>query len=39
MGERGNSPQRLMDDIARRMAVDDMRAVADYLGSLPMIQA
>lgn len=39
MGERGNSPQQLMDDIARRMAVDDMRAVADYLGSLPMIQA
>lgn len=39
VGERGNSPQALMDDIARRMAVEDMRAVADYLGSLPMIQA
>ncbi|MGZ8287641.1 MAG: c-type cytochrome [Telluria sp.] len=38
-GERANSPQALMDDIARRMAVEDMRAVADYLGSLPMIQA
>lgn len=34
-GERGNSPQQLMDGIARRMNPDDMRAVADYLGSLP----
>lgn len=38
-GERGNSPQALMDDIARRMADQDMRAVADYLGSLPMTKA
>lgn len=34
-GERGNSPQKLMDGIARRMNPDDMRAVSDYLGSLP----
>ncbi|WP_273029217.1 c-type cytochrome [Massilia timonae] len=34
-GERKNSPQKLMDDIARRMNPDDMRAVADYLGSMP----
>lgn len=35
VGERGNSPQKLMDGIARRMNPDDMRAVSDYLGSLP----
>lgn len=34
-GERRNSPQKLMDGIARRMHPDDMRAVSDYLGSLP----
>jgi cytochrome c553 len=34
-GERKNSPQALMDGIARRMSFEDMRAVADYLGSLP----
>lgn len=34
-GERKNSPQKLMDDIARRMNPDDMRAVSDYLGSMP----
>lgn len=34
-GERKNSPQSLMDDIAQRMSLDDMRAVADYLGTLP----
>lgn len=33
-GERKNSPQKLMDDVARRMNPDDMRAVSDYLGSL-----
>lgn len=34
-GERGNSPQGLMDGISRRMTPQDMRSVADYLGSLP----
>ena len=34
-GERRNSPQALMDGIARGMSVQDMRAVADYLASLP----
>lgn len=34
-GERKNSPQKLMDDVARRMNPDDMRAVSDYLGSMP----
>lgn len=34
-GERKNSPQALMEGIARRMNVEEMRAVADYLGSLP----
>lgn len=34
-GERKNSPQKLMDGIARRMSPQDMRAVADYLGTLP----
>lgn len=33
-GQRRNSPQKLMDDVAQRMSVDDMRAVADYFGSL-----
>jgi cytochrome c553 len=34
-GERKNSPQKLMDGIAQRMSPEDMRAVSDYLGSLP----
>ena len=34
-GERKNSPQALMDGIARSMSPQDMRSVADYLGSLP----
>ncbi len=34
-GERRNSPQGLMDGIARGMSPQDMRAVADYLGALP----
>lgn len=34
-GERKNSPQALMDGIARGMTPQDMRAVADYLGALP----
>lgn len=34
-GDRKNSPQALMEGIARRMSFEDMRAVADYLGSLP----
>jgi cytochrome c553 len=34
-GERKNSPQALMDGIAQRMNPQDMRSVADYLGSLP----
>jgi len=33
-GERKNSPQALMDGIAQRMSFEDMRAVADYLGSM-----
>lgn len=33
-GERKNSPQSLMDDIAQRMSPEDMRAVADYFGTL-----
>lgn len=33
-GERKNSPQFLMDDIAQRMSPEDMRAVADYFGAL-----
>lgn len=33
-GERKNSPQKLMDGIARRMSPQDMRSVADYLGTL-----
>jgi cytochrome c553 len=36
-GERKNSPQALMDGIARNMSPQDMRSVADYLGSLPAI--
>jgi cytochrome c553 len=35
--ERKNSPQALMDGIARSMTPQDMRSVADYLGSLPAI--
>lgn len=38
-GERKNSPQALMDGIAQRMTPQDMRSVADYLGSLPMTNA
>lgn len=34
-GERKNSPQKLMDGIAQRMSPQDMRSVADYLGTLP----
>lgn len=34
-GDRKNSPQALMDGIAKRMSFEDMRAVSDYLGSLP----
>lgn len=34
-GERKNSPQVLMDGVARRMSFEDMRSVADYLGSMP----
>lgn len=34
-GERKNSPQALMDGIAKRMSFEDMRAVSDYLGSMP----
>ncbi|AKQ57041.1 c-type cytochrome [Bordetella hinzii] len=33
-GQRRNSPQSLMDDIAARMSDDDMRAAAQYFGSL-----
>lgn len=36
-GERRNSPQALMDGIARSMSPQDMRSVADYLGSLPAL--
>lgn len=32
--ERKNSPQALMDDIAQRMAPEDMRAAADYLATM-----
>lgn len=35
-GARGNSPQRLMDRIVQRMSPEDMRAVADYLSTLPL---
>lgn len=35
-GARGNSPQRLMDRIAQAMSPEDMRAVADYLSTLPL---
>lgn len=37
-GERKNSPQALMDGIARSMSIQDMRSVAEYLGSLPAVQ-
>lgn len=33
-GERRNSPQALMDGIARTMSPQDMRSVADYLASM-----
>lgn len=35
-GVRGNSPQQLMDRIVQRMSPQDMRAVADYLATLPL---
>ncbi|MGV3742459.1 MAG: c-type cytochrome [Burkholderiaceae bacterium] len=35
-GKRKNSPQALMDGIAQRMSVQDMRAVSDYLATLPL---
>jgi cytochrome c553 len=35
-GARGNSPQQLMDRIVQRMSPEDMRAVADYLSTLPL---
>lgn len=35
-GVRGNSPQQLMDRIVQRMTAEDMRAVADYLSTLPL---
>lgn len=34
-GERHNSPQGLMDKIARGMTTQDMRDVSDYLATLP----
>lgn len=33
---RGNSPQQLMDKIAQAMTPEDMRAVSDYLSTLPL---
>lgn len=38
-GARANSPQQLMDRIVQRMTVQDMRAVADYLSTLPLDRA
>ena len=38
-GARGNSPQKLMDRIVQRMTPEDMRAVADYLSTLPLDHA
>lgn len=38
-GARGNSPQQLMDRIVQRMSPEDMRAVADYLSTLPLQRA
>ena len=38
-GERKNSPQALMDGIARNLSPQDMRSVADYLGELPAAPA
>ncbi|MDQ9172362.1 c-type cytochrome [Oxalobacteraceae bacterium R-40] len=35
-GERKNSPQSLMDGIAKQMSVQDMRSVSDYLATLPL---
>lgn len=35
-GARGNSPQALMDGIAQALTPEDMRAVADYLATLPL---
>lgn len=37
-GERKNSPQAIMDGIARNLSPQDMRSVADYLGALPAAQ-
>lgn len=33
---RGNSPQQLMDKIVQAMTPEDMRAVSDYLSTLPL---
>lgn len=38
-GARGNSPQQLMDKIVQAMTPEDMRAVADYLSTLPLNSA
>ncbi|WP_150304227.1 c-type cytochrome [Pseudomonas saliphila] len=35
-GARGNSPQALMDGIAEAMSPEDMRAVSDFLATLPL---
>ncbi|WP_152208171.1 c-type cytochrome [Marinobacter changyiensis] len=35
-GARGNSPQALMDGISQALTPNDMRAVADYLATLPL---
>jgi cytochrome c553 len=35
-GARGNSPQHLMDRVVQRMTPEDLRAVADYLSTLPL---
>lgn len=35
-GARGNSPQALMDGVSRALTPNDMRAVADYLATLPL---
>ncbi|WP_111414553.1 c-type cytochrome [Billgrantia lactosivorans] len=37
-GVRGNSPQRLMDRISQAMTPEDMRDVADYLATLPLVE-
>lgn len=35
-GARGNSPQALMDGVSQALTPNDMRAVADYLATLPL---